>query len=76
MLLVYILPLIHILKDLDKLVQVSCVDATSACTKLETLCDWSDLLMRKDVVYGYFPEAEKSYLLVNEKDITYAQGHI
>ena len=59
------LPLTRKLKNPDKWKQNWYADDSSCIAAFEALVEWLNLLLLDGPKYGYFPEPEKSYLVVH-----------
>ena len=68
-----VLPLIFLLKDLRKWVQIWYADDANSCGTLLMLRKWFDVLLLSGPAFGYFPEPSKSILVVAECDIHEAE---
>ena len=62
------LPLIQLLKNINKWSQVWYADDSSVSGELSSLQEWLTMLMERGPDFGYFPEPSKSYLIVNESN--------
>jgi hypothetical protein len=60
-----VLPLIKSLKSEDPIVQNWYADDASAIGNLEHVKVWIEKLIQRGPAYGYFPEPQKSYLVVS-----------
>ena len=67
------MPLILLLKDVQKWTQVWYADDANCCGKLVLLRNWFDTLLRHGPAFGYFPEPSKSCLVVARCDIPEAE---
>ena len=67
------LPLIQSLKNPSSWTQVWYADDASACGELTSIRDWFDLLLQRGPSYGYFPNPNKSYIVVHPSSLTSAE---
>ena len=68
-----VLPLIRLLKDPAKGVQMWYADDSTKGGKLREVKAWFELLKAQGPGYGYFPEPKKSVLVVAERDLQEAR---
>ena len=66
------LPLISSLDHLYQLTQVWYADDASACGNLDSLREWFYILKESGPSFGYFPEPSKSFLVVDDKQLSRA----
>ena len=65
-------PLINKLQD-PNVKQVWFADDASASARLHSLRNWWDALLKHGTAYGYFPNAEKSWIIVKEGNLEEAK---
>ena len=69
-----VLPLITSLKETNKnVIQNWYADDASAVGGLDNLCKWFDNLLNKGPEFGYYPEPQKSYLIVAREYVSQAR---
>ena len=68
-----VLPLILLVKDVQKWTQIWYADDANCCGKLVLLRNWFDTLLTHGPAFGYFPEPSKSCLVVARCDISEAE---
>ena len=66
------LPLISSLDHLYQLSQVWDADDASACGNLDSLREWFYILKERGPSFGYFPKPSKSFLVVDDKQLSRA----
>ena len=62
--------LISSLDHLYQLTQVWYADDASACGNLDSLREWFYILKERGPSFGYFPEPSKSFLVVDDKQLS------
>ena len=67
------LPLIQSLKNPSAWTQVWYTDDALACGELTSIQDWFDLLLQRGPSYGYFPNPNKSYIVVHPSSVASAE---